>query len=159
MKFNTFDLDFLVEQLVDECDVSFGHFTFGGVSGLVARGYILECEVAQLWMEKEAFEKLCVTEGVINHPMRDTVVVLDREPTDHRVMRVEIRERNDYFPSVEMLGGTKAFNDLTLMIHMRNDYTAAVEEGASKEVNLAILSNIRLLNNRLAAKNKVNQAA
>lgn len=159
MQFNRFDLDFLLEQLVADYDVSPGDFTFGGVSGLVVNSYIPSCEVAQLWMEKDAFQELCVKEGVINHPMRDTVVVLDREPTDHRVMRVEIRERNDYFLSVELEDGVKVFNDLTLMIHMRNDYTAAVEAGSSKEVNLAILTNIRLLNDRLAEKNKVKQAA
>ncbi len=159
--FSGFDLWFILDELMDESNAPKESFTFGGTSALVLKGMRKGCAVAQIWVERSIFVQICERERVINHAMTDTLVVLEREPTDHRPMRVEIRERNDYFPSVE-LGeepGFLVFDDLTLLIQKRNEWTECVEQSEPKERIESVMTDIRELNAILAEKNKVREVA
>lgn len=138
-------------------------FVLGGSSALVVQGLRETCAGLSLWVDKQYFGSLCQAHQVTNHPMTDTLVILELERCVGNVpILVEVRERNPYFGTVRLEGEHPelvVFDDLTLMIQKRTEHTKLKESSAPEEEVQLVIRDIQVLNARQAEKNKVKEVA
>lgn len=144
-------------------DIPESAFVIGGSSALVVQGLRETCSGLSLWVQTEHFGKLCEAHHITNHPMTDTLVVLELERcAGNAPIRVEVRERNPYFGTVcleNRVPQVTVFDDLTVIIQKRTEHARLKESSASEEEVQQVIRDIQVLNARQAEKNKVKDVA
>lgn len=144
-------------------DIPENAFVIGGSSALVVQGLRETCSGLSLWVQTEHFGKLCEAHHITNHPMTDTLVVLELERcAGNAPIRVEVRERNPYFGTVcleNRVPQVTVFDDLTVIIQKRTEHARLKESSASEEEVQQVIRDIQVLNARQAEKNKVKDVA
>lgn len=117
----------------------------GGSSAMVLMQLRNDAGDLNVWVDSPYFERLAEDHKVLIHPLRDSVVRIP--DTD-----LCVRRRNRYFKSHALENGVEVFDELTLLLQKRTSYIDPERPMAKRQDDFL---DIRILNNRLAERNKV----